>query len=500
MLDRYYFSAIDRYDNYIITLTDNLEIKKSFLGRLRKALDEDYIDEQTAEMMNSNKGIKEMRISAAWIRSVKGEDPDTTLIYPDFNRSSDSCSSTSIEEAWQNDKGWKVHKNPEHLISPLLYARISKSESGVGRLQYIFCVPIPKTVAIVSERIAMDKLSDDTRDLLYKNGWRIFSPEEFIDKSTDKSYEFILFDDNVTEDANSKYQKVRRYTSNRLLKLSEMSSLDIIDSLKNDKIDPSGTLSLLFKTISRYREGDRIAIMDKKTTAIYNSADSTSIPEGGVYYQIGNVSVSDGKKAELFIYRTHHESRSEFISFLKKSEPGNVFNGCKFVEGISGNNSTDRLVRNDKINDIWFYRHLHAMKTKVAIFDERIFSKVFGVTESDFYEMPIINNENLQAIKTEYCKQFFNDAFRIVLGINSPNDMRQYIREKGVEGVEKDAITSNYSGKAFAQKNVYIFNLIQSKTDSSIFNLMGLKSWELTSGENESFHCICGKIAELSNV
>lgn len=488
VIDRYYFSALDKYDNYIITLTDNLSVSKESLGNLRRSLTEDYVE----TIWNGNKGIKEMRISSAWIRSLDENKEKFSVSYLSEEQNS------LTEEGWQNDKNWYYKKDEANkLNSPLIYVRISKSKEGTQRLQYIFCVPIPKTIAVVSEKFDPDFLRK-ANTKLYENGWRIFSPEDFLDIQTDKSFEFIILDD---WDANKElYNKIRQKTSSRLIRTSELNALDgLVEQINTGEIDYfdfNDIYSQLYCHLAAFQEDDKIAILDEKATARHEGRlQSVANPYGGSYLSAagGKVSISDGEKVEPYIYRTHHDSKSEFLNFIENSAPGGDFQNFKYVEGISGNNSTDRFVRNEKIDDIWFFKHLHAMKTKVAIFDERIFSKVFGLKESDFYREIVATTDNIKEIKV-YLEQEYPDDLYNYSFLDTPDELNHYLASKNLSS-ECDSETDNYIAKTFEQKNVFVYNLIRSKDNPSVYHLIGLKDFKK---KEAGFLCCCGRLASFS--
>lgn len=491
VLKRYYFSSKDKYDNYIITLTDNLSVSKESLGNLRRALNEEYVDPETGTISDRNKGIKEMRISSAWIRSLDKQKEEFTVSYLSQEQN------TLTEKEWQNDKHWYYEEEESNKISPLIYARISKSKEGTQGLQYIFCVPIPKTIAVVSNNIDVDILRK-ANTKLYEKGWRIFSPKDFLDIQTDKSFEFVILDDK--DEDKDLYKKIRQKTSSRLNRISELNSLyglvEQINTGKIDDIDFNGIYSQLYCHLAAFQENDKIAILDSKATARHKDAlQAVAIPRGGSYLSAagGKVSISDGVKVEPYIYRTHHDSKSEFLNFMKDCAPGGVFQNFKYVEGISGNNSTDRIVRNEAIDDIWFFKHLHAMKTKVAIFDERIFSKVFGLKESDFFEDIIVTDNNIRDVKSDIAKKYPEDILQLP-SLRTPDAIKEYLKGKGFPK-ECDVNSDNFTAKVFEQKNVFVYSLIRSKVDASVYHLVGLKDFKKKEAE---FVCCCGRLASFS--
>ena len=474
VVNKFYRPADDADDLYIVTLTDNLAFDNVGLIKLRQALAEDFVDD-FGEMKNSNKGIKEMRISAAWLRSISDE-ADCTFRYPRTNK----------EQAWLDEKGWGVRKNKS---APVLYARISvERNSGIciPHLQYIFCLPIPRKVAIVSDSFSM--LTEENRRLLVKQNWRAYTTDEFK-RVKNKSFEFILLDD-----ISGQYTKLRPITSSRLLSISEVPGISgIVKQVASGIINTEDVLRNLYKFTSDYSEGEKISILDKTT---YGNCykDKTAIqrviPELGSYYQKGNVLISDGVKVEPYVYRTHHESLSEFVSYMNNS----AFIGNLYVEGISGSNSTDRLVRNESLDEEWFYKHLHAMKSKVAVFDERIFSKIYGKEESDFSSIPSISEYNLESMREEYA-QLYPEMELDILYMTS-EELMDFILEKLRGHYDKEeVITDSHLGLAYEQKGISVYTLMRSKDDNSAFNLVGLLRGQTDT--DQSFKCVCGTVAEL---
>ena len=72
-----------------------------------------------------------------------------------------------------------------------------------------------------------------------------------------------------------------------------------------------------------------------------------------------------------YLFQTHYESSKEFFQFDDDLYADDIKKPL-FVEGISGANSTDRLIRCDNLDFEWFCRNLRAIKLRVGIFDERL--------------------------------------------------------------------------------------------------------------------------------
>lgn len=504
VINAYYRPAIDINDLYVVTLTDNTECSEEALHKLRKALDDDYVD-SSGIMKSANKGLKEMRISAAWIRSIKDES---------------SCVNMQL-----TDREDAEYISKQGLRAPVIYARIATDENLGEHLQYIFCLPKPKVLAIVS-----DSLSEQRRGIQIE-GCRFYSEKEF-ELENNKSYEFILC-------GNDKYERIRPFASARTFTFDESGiSREELLAVKDD-----ATLQLLLErlykneTIFGYTDGDVINIDDKKAhdnlERHIEDYKETSLPidvisivkeeseaDGistfaqndpsvkglvlGSYYRRGHVFVSDGKVCGQYIYRTHHDSFEQFSKFMdSKVSP-------QFVEGITGNNSTDRLIRNEVIDESWFYRHLHAMKIKVAICDERLFSKVTGLEETDFTrgKVKLANKDNFDEIKQYYTNLSPEDSLTIS-GFDSPEKLNKYVDNNfRIVLQEPERLSKGLSASSYSQRGIYVFSFIQDAEVAAKYYLVGVYMEKKTpedvlspvykDTDNHQFECKCARLAELT--
>lgn len=495
VIDAYYSPAEDINDLYIITLTDNTKCSEEALWKLRLALDDDYID-SAGLMKGANKGLKEMRISAAWLRALKDEM---------------ACVNPQIQD--HNDVGYIRQKG---LKAPILYARIASDENWGEHLQYIFCLPKPKVLAVVSNYLA------EVCRNIHIEGCRFYTEDEFAEENN-KSYEFILCGDN-------RYDRIRPYASSRTFTFSESGiAREDLSALKNQN-DLLSLLVRLYKEMFDYTEGDKINIDDKKTYGkwknnIENSKETTlpieefsveettkesldevstednSIQKGlvsGKYLKRGNVLVSDGKICGQYIYRTHHDSIEQFMKFMEAKVDAD------FVEGITGNNSTDRLVRNEDIDGPWFYRHLHAMKMNVAVCDERLFSKITGLEETDFTRGKIMlaTIDNLDDVK-EYYSTMSPEEAAIINSFDNPEELNEYVDEnfrKDLQVAEK--YSKGITAVSYMQKKVYVYTFIQDAEISAKYYLIGAAIQnhkpKYKDANKKNYECLCARLAELT--
>jgi len=523
-------------DYYFITLTDNLDLSSEALASIRRALIDDYIDEN-GEMSHTNKGIKEMRISAAWLRSI---DNDTRLSPFDVS----NCEIEG-EKLWRNND-WKN-------IPPVLYARRSKdaTNGNICHLQYIFCVMRPKKVAYVSPKLGEETIFN----VSLGNGWFFMSPDKYLD-SKNKNYDFIIFNDEIdkggivqSDEDESAYKIVRRYSSNRFFKLSELTEDDNvilkdiengvthINRTKEDEINKDDIESRtedvkrktedlylrLYQHLSVWDGKEKILIDDdrvkshheallnpknnKEESASNHQDEEKSTNEKLLTSEKLTFSLylksNDGQEKDKNIkyrYIKHLEEKGEF-----EKKAINYDKHFDFSEGITGDNSTDRLVRNEVKTELWFSKQLHAMKQKIAIFDERIFAKVTGVDESDFIDPGYSWGEQLDKDKQSLIEKNRHrlnkqDIKQIEHGCRNHNHLDKLIKSIHLERPEDSNVTSmsnvnakNHLGATYKYKNLHIFTIIRSEEDPEGFNLYGI---EIDKGNNVAFSQ-CVKYATL---
>lgn len=485
----FYSKAVDYNDFYIVTLTDNIETDIKTQEALRKALTEDYTKDGV--MREGNKGIKELRISAAWIRGAKDES----------------------EYYIPNDRV-KIRYPQDNKKAPLMYVRLvgTGSNSHKGYLQYIFCLPIPKRIAIVTNQIQEQAINDYNLKLSSK-GSAIYTAAQFK-REKNRSYSFVLCDD---ENA---YKQVRPFSvakTTLITSIPDLQKLDIpklIDKILEDINQVESPLCAFFSQMADSDSNkDQICIDDEKTyysveqkcnlDPSYKAIVSNFKEDGFDYYQVGNIIVTKGGGRGKYIYRTHHDSSNAFNSFMATLKPR--FNGCNFVESITGDSSTDRLVRNNRLDDLWYYSHLRAMKLKVAVLDERLFAKIYGLEEVSFTRGNAPSG-TFDQIKDAYCK-LFPGIKNEIAKYDSLDELNTFITSN-VSRRKELHIDETYSkGKSVItsfQKGIVVFTLIKDPLYNSKYGLYGVKISAIDdvmdgiSFKDDSYSALCGKLATLS--
>ena len=346
-----YFGAKDSRDLYILTITDNIPIESKKLEQLEEAIKQDYVYDDCS-MVNENKGIKEIKISASWLRNL-------------------------------------THEEDEPGMAPILNVRLANK-----CLQYIICVPKVKKYAIICPNPEL-YIAEHLQSIYY------YTKDSFI-KERNKSFEVIAILDDET---NGKvYEEIKNeiipVSPNHIVKISSDDLKAIHAELKNQS-SPKLLKTEIWQRIDdmyarMYGIGDKvmITIIDQKV------ADSAKVK--GYNNETKRVECLAGENASgslpPFVYKTHLETEKNFYDFLRTYVINKGNADLSFAEGISGGNSTDRLVRGVECDFTteWYYRHLNAMRKRIAIFDERLFSKTTNLTDS---ELGGVDNLIIEAIE-----------------------------------------------------------------------------------------------------
>lgn len=340
---------------YIITLTDNLLITKQKVRDItNKGLAEEYIDDD-GKMKTGNKGIKEMRISAAWIR--RQTDENKYLKMDDESAPGSKLAPLLLAE-------WVNPTLGESLLLNNSESDTSRMENEKGHLRYIFCLPKNRFAAVILD----EKQDPRMWNKLHKmapNDWTIYEGEKAIDdfcKNDNKSFDFIIVADDSIR------RKILPHASNRVVIWDN----NIVLSDKNLENEVKERIYALYTGI---RKNDTpIYIWDNKS---FESHGKEKIAPG-----IKLCSSEEYQDDALYAYRTHHSTETDFQAYWKEKQ--NKYKNLICVDAVTGDNSSDRLVRREVLNTRWYYMHLYAMRKRVAVFDERIFRIIHDVDETAF--------------------------------------------------------------------------------------------------------------------
>lgn len=386
------FYTINLYD------TSNQISKSDFDGIKDKKFIEPYINEDDGSLIESNKGIKEIRISAAFLRGLKVQeiDDEQNLIFNNENigplvnvKRVDNVGNDTLDE-----------KN--------------------GCLCYEFKIPKSKKCVFIVDN-NLKKPSNFNQDYDVKN------VDEF--NSGLKNYKLIVLDRKLDRNLKEKFkvynqERVIEYSMPKKYKFNNLYK-KFIDNFYGSKTDEY----TLIVEDDHVNEKEEEGFYLKKTFS--KTADSKDFGKWETVL----------KNSKNIVFRTHNDTSHQFNSF-KENLGKDKFNNIEFLEGISGNNSTDRLIRKEKTDDYWRLRLIESSLNKIAIIDERIFDKYkflnnISIIENDKINIFIdrlwrdksnINIKDIKDIEEELLGLFdkdvksdmnFRDIIDSILNINS---------------------------------------------------------------------------------
>lgn len=464
-VDNIYYDTEDIRDLYVVTLTTSTVVSDKDLEKIRDAINDSLIEEN-GQLKQSNKGIKEMLISASWLRNIKIED-------------------------LEHDQMVKR--------APILRAYKNLEE----KLYYVFCLPKVKAVALITDRISEGSLGESVVSLMRKKGWYIFTVADYL-KCQNKDFCFVIIDskrivdnvvvdndvafletveDDIKKNSHNRYFVASNYTNIERHRI-ETNVFDIISGFNNEECFEEAELNL-YKQLAD--EPDfKIAIAD--TDFRKKLLDQNAL--GDVSELVSVIDDGDDVENYQYVYRKHNDTAKNFKEFIKECGEYDFFHKLDFVEGITGGNSTDRIVRHSGgLDNLWAYKQVHAMKIKVAIFDERIFTKITG------YEMADLGAESVKTWGFEGLS--VEDAKNCIY---SYDEKHQKKIKDDVVYEEWDNLQSLESVVAFADKYYPLQSSMGNKNDninSMVFHKKGIDVFTLT-WEKEGRFNIWGFVPEAS--
>ena len=346
-----YLNATDRDKLDYLTLSYIAEPQTidTTVDKIQKVIREGkYVDEH-GTALGENKGLKEMRISASWLRGETDE-----WKYPDRVES------------------YNLSGNDEGEITPLLSVRQSSVHiNGEYKpvIQFVFGMRRFIPFAVIGdgyEDVNIEVAKD--RDVVYKKNAREYQSDRFSNCA-----EYTLV-------ANEKILKEIRPTSyNRIVVVSPK---EIVGKTLKELETLAPKLYL--------RQNVRGCNDKERLPEIYIQDDENKDSKQSYAERIISDSIIFDEHSELrdkweFIYKKHLDGQEGkgFISALRNKK----YSSLRYVESITGNNSTDRLLRSSSLDEKWYYQQLYAMQKNVAIFDERIYDLANDSTKAILFKL-----------------------------------------------------------------------------------------------------------------
>ena len=484
-----YKAASDREQLYLFTITDNLTYDKSLAEKLRPALIEDYLDDK-GNMKPTNKGIKEIRISAAWMRGEVDESR--------YFRYDDSADALSGKKA------------------PLVGLEITNE----GHLRYMICLPQDRLAAVITDGLSEEGLSLFNKLSQYRSkDWKLYNTiEEAKAKEQSKiSYHYMLV-------APEKYNQVRPNTSNRLFvwdNPSETKSLlAMAEELVSMNKDKNTSVDEVEKLYTRIKDTiiRTLHHVDDRSEPIYvwDETACTENKDKSICSKVLCAESDENADTAKYVYRRHHGTKKDFETYYsKKTTGGGAYRNIIAVDAITGDNSSDRIVRREPLNEEWYCSHLRALKKRVAIFDERLFMIVHNVDENKFINKDhataqalkdvvdrLEKGEDFQKIKVELQKnnllredtnrtlKFSTDSKKLIEKLN-----RRIEKCKTLFTAQE---AENYKSVFYREKGVDVFTIVREKEGS--FAVIGCVDDRVDKKENQEIEVICkyDKVATIT--
>lgn len=394
------YKEIEDSEYWEFSITDNNHNGTRALPKILKGLAEPYTDPTTGKLMESNKGLKEMRISAAWLRNENVAEINELKPQKNGNEMfpilSVQLTQISTNEILFDSRDFDFE---EHEVSKLTSKEIYKlcgiDKSTETNLRYTLYLRKAQKMALITEREFEIFAEDNNKiDIYQNNEWEKFTVEQYRNEKN-KNFQVILVD----KELNERKKEIERMASTRCIfdisferlrktVLDKYNKSLLVDNEYGNNYRNRVFETYLWKWINdSAKEFDKIdslpeiAIVEPDISRIKGKENDPK--RGYIKSRAVNIYSSESDiKNELIVYRNHNDSEKEFEEFKDSSDKYESF---RFIEGISGNNSTDRLVRNDDLSNFWYLKMVESALTSVLVFDERIFARLNkSVLENEF--------------------------------------------------------------------------------------------------------------------
>ena len=494
-------------DFFRVELSDNISDFEKAKTTLLDALSDDYILED-GSLKEDYKGIKEMRISATWLRFLNDE---------------------HILEH-ENGNGDPTKKYP-----PVL-----QLANKNGKMCYVFYLLKPKELLFVTDtEYLLNKYDEEWKSEFEKIGWKITSFENF-DKKNDPRYRLIVFN---CDENNTDYHKLIKICHSRVIADDKIAVH--LKELFEGELMAIDIFNKFYRTIIDKRICNNATI--EVPILIGDPQTDSKLEKCYKYIQIASSASTNNLN---IIFKAHLETAANLKEFEDKyiKVPLDIENidskserqNCLFVESITGNNSTDRLIRKGNYDERWYLNMLESALTNVIVIDERLWGYYTGIDESDLNRKStiVILRDKIKELnsfdklnkaqKKDELRKFLKDTKVIfmpkgaaiiederklinqVLGdMLSGNDIEEIFERNRIELTaekRKTAHPNNY--KFLMYKNVWVFNIVKIENQHALYDTkpdpdnddLPIKIAEITPGDNSSFLKPIDKGEEINRI
>ena len=318
------------------------DVDEHVLNNIRNVLSTGLVKEETGTVDEKHKGVKEMQIAAGWLRGI---------------------------EPFQLNDQQKL----EGL--PLLTVGKSEGKRGESNLTYTFYLRRSKEVLLIIPNAARGLADKFHSDFEARFNWYVKSIREARLEGK-LSYRFILIHESVN---NEDVEKIKTLASVRVLqglstkdfdnKSKEELLADFFERWLDGKMDQESQVPRFGSPNYSNLKWGRPSTLGIGISDIQGPRESS---KGLRFYDFHDV----GERAleQPILFRRHNDVDNQFRDFMLL-QGGRFYNRALYLEGISGGNSTTRLLRPNSITRLWCMKMREVALTKVLIVDERIWKR-----------------------------------------------------------------------------------------------------------------------------
>lgn len=367
--------VFDKY--HVLRIKIDMPNDPSMVENLVTKLADPYIED--GHINESSKGLKEMRISAAWLR---GYSIDT-----------------------------EIPANDPPALS--IYTEPYSEDNSKVTISYILCIPRPCRVAFIDSNNA----TDAQNKILAPYGCKVFTDPFKLKDEEDRdqlineiaNYEIVCMPSDYKKNTICPSISSRYIADDKKIK-------EILNALSNrngDEQKLKATIRDIYRiwyetaysgSNSQLVIADEKAFKDKEKEC-EKLNDGKEDKDRIILKTTSQMLQADC--TDNIIYSTHFKGLG-----FDTTDYGQMLTASACIESITGNNSTARILRQDEWNEEWKYKLLSSGLAKVAIFDERIFNSFIMRDSASKHDMLFPTVDDIRKAKEEKQDQDFYDYLK----------------------------------------------------------------------------------------
>lgn len=458
-------NSATRFEDYAeVKIYDNNKNANKSINRLLKGLTDNYIHSD-GSIKEDNKGIKEMRISAAWLRNENITEIEDEQI---CNGNPPILQITRV-----NDEGKEVEP-PVYNAKEKRFNEVVTINKVETNLCFKFYLKKPRHMVCITNSIKLPEVD--------KNILEFISPSSYLLKRY-HNYKLVLIDETIETNLR---EDIIKYSPTRIL---DVKFSDLMQRVKNFNIELKQLYIYYWKEWLTKVSIDKQNLLCKiKANESVKLVNNLIMPI--IYYKYSRSIQNDhikpffenSKQEQEILFRTHNDTLSEFTDFKRNNETD--FAKLKFIEGITGNNSTSRMWLLEEINDAWVYKIIESALTNILIIDERLHEK-YSCNEKESHTCmnEIFHKKNIDIINIFFPKEnsenqpaqfIIKDLCNRQIGAISPKDNTLEITFDDLQG---SFISEQYNSAT--EKLTYDFVLLHQGIIDKLKDYSEVDSFEI---------------------